>query len=32
MGFGIKIVEIDDGSRARLEELLKRAASGEDPY
>jgi len=32
MGFGIKIVEIDDGNRERLEELLKRAAAGEDPY
>ena len=32
MGFGVKIIEIDDGNRARLEELLKRAASGEDPY
>ena len=26
------IMEIDDGNRARLDELLKRAASGEDPY
>jgi hypothetical protein len=32
MGFGVKIIEIDDGNRARLDELLKRAASGEDPY
>ena len=32
MGFGVKIVEIDDGNRTRLEELLKRAAAGEDPY
>ena len=32
MGFGVKIVEIDDGNRERLEELLKRAAAGEDPY
>lgn len=32
MGFGVKIMEIDDGNRTRLEELLKRAASGEDPY
>ncbi|HXU73829.1 MAG TPA: PilZ domain-containing protein [Polyangia bacterium] len=32
MGFGVKVIEIDDGNRARLEELLKRAASGEDPY
>ena len=32
MGFGLKIVEIDDVNRQRLEELLKRAAAGEDPY
>ena len=32
MGFGIKIMEIDDANRVRLEQLLKRAASGEDPY
>ena len=32
MGFGVKIVEIDEANRARLDELLARAASGEDPY
>jgi hypothetical protein len=32
MGFGVKIVEIDDANRKRLEELLARAAAGEDPY
>ena len=32
MGFGVKIIEIDDANRTRLDELLKRAASGEDPY
>jgi c-di-GMP-binding flagellar brake protein YcgR len=32
MGFGVKIVQIDEASRARLDELLARAASGEDPY
>lgn len=32
MGFGVKIVEIDHDNRQRLEELLKRAAAGEDPY
>jgi hypothetical protein len=32
MGFGVKIVEIDDANRQRLEELLARAAAGEDPY
>ncbi len=32
MGFGDKIMEIDDGNRARLDELLSRAAAGEDPY
>src|SRR5437868_6454411 len=31
-GFGVRIVEIDDGNRTRLEELLSRAAAGEDPY
>lgn len=32
MGFGVKIIEIDDANRARLDELLARAASGEGPY
>lgn len=32
MGFGLKIVELDDANRQRLDELLKRAAAGEDPY
>jgi PilZ domain-containing protein len=32
MGFGIRIVEIDDGNRERLHQLLTRAAAGEDPY
>lgn len=32
MGFGVRLVEIDDANRLRLEELLKRAAAGEDPY
>jgi hypothetical protein len=32
MGFGVRIMEIDDVNRQRLEELLKRAAAGEDPY
>src|SRR5262245_55152200 len=32
MGFGIKIVELDDKNQARLNELLKRAAAGQDPY
>jgi hypothetical protein len=32
MGFGLKIVELDDSNRQRLDELLKRAAAGEDPY
>jgi hypothetical protein len=32
MGFGVKIIELDEANRSRLEELLKRAASGEDPY
>jgi hypothetical protein len=32
MGFGVRIVEIDDGNRERLAEMLSRAAAGEDPY
>jgi hypothetical protein len=32
MGFGIKIVEIDEANRQRLDELLSRASAGEDPY
>ncbi len=32
MGFGVRIVEIDDGNRQRLTEMLSRAAEGEDPY
>jgi c-di-GMP-binding flagellar brake protein YcgR len=32
MGFGVKIVEIDDQNRERLQQLLDRAAAGEDPY
>ncbi len=32
MGFGVKIVEIDEANRKRLQELLSRAAAGEDPY
>lgn len=32
MGFGIRIVEIDEKNRMRLDELLERAEAGEDPY
>jgi hypothetical protein len=32
MGFGVRIVEIDDANRQRLDQLLVRAAAGEDPY
>ena len=32
MGFGVKIVELDDVNRERLQLLLDRAAAGEDPY
>jgi hypothetical protein len=32
VGFGIRIVEIDDVNQKRLGELLERAAAGEGPY
>jgi hypothetical protein len=32
MGFGVRIVEINDANRERLKQLLERAAAGEDPY
>ncbi len=32
MGFGVRIVEIDDANRARLDHLLQRASAGQDPY
>ena len=31
-GFGVKIVEIDEGNRGRLEELISRALKGEELY
>jgi hypothetical protein len=31
-GFGIKIIDLDDDNRRRLEELIARANEGEAPY